>query len=121
MENQSTFSKIIKIIGAVASIIVGLILLVSPSDSVTAESMFIGTIALVCAVYIFNGLDKKQGRIVATVLFLLALYAFAKAFDLFDTSIIRRVAGGVGLVSGFILLLPFFTKKDKEDKEVVNS
>ena len=121
MENQSTFSKVVKIIGAVAAVIVGFILLISPSDSIAAESIFIGTISLVCGVYIFNGLDKTQGRIVATVLFLLALYAFAKAFDLFDTSIIRRVAGGVALISGFILLIPLFSKKeDSKDKTTDN-
>ncbi|MCA9350892.1 hypothetical protein KC874_04330 [Candidatus Saccharibacteria bacterium] len=115
MEENGTLNKVIKIIGAVAAIIIGLVLLVSPSDSLTAESIFIGVIALACGAYIWNGATKKQGMVIAMVLFLLALYAFAKAFELFDTVIIRRIAGGLGVLSGVILLLPVFMNRSKVD------
>ena len=115
MEENGTLNKVIKIIGAVAAIIIGLVLLVSPSDSLTAESIFIAVIALACGAYIWNGATKKQGMVIAMVLFLLALYAFAKAFELFDTVIIRRIAGGLGVLSGVILLLPVFMNRSKVD------
>lgn len=115
MEENGTLNKVIKIIGAVAAIIIGLVLLVSPSDSLTAESIFIGVIALACGAYIWNGATKKQGMVIAMVLFLLALYAFAKAFEPFDTVIIRRIAGGLGVLSGVILLLPVFMNRSKVD------
>ena len=115
MEENGTLNKVIKIIGAVAAIIIGLVLLVSPSDSLTAESIFIAVIALACGAYIWNGATNKLGMVIAMVLFLLALYAFAKAFELFDTVIIRRIAGGLGVLSGVILLLPVFMNRSKVD------
>ena len=123
MENNSSFNKVIKIIGAVATVIIGFVLLVSPSDSLTAESIFIGVIALACGVYIWNGASKKQGMVIATVLFLLALYAFAKAFELFDTVIIRRIAGGLGVLSGVLLLLPIIMnrKQNKQPEQFAES
>ena len=61
--------------------------------------------------------------VIATVLFLLALYAFAKAFELFDTVIIRRIAGGLGVLSGILLLLPIIMnrKKDKQPEKSTDS
>lgn len=114
MNENTSLSKVVKIVGAVAAIVIGLVLLVSPSDSLTAESIFIGVIALTCGAYIWNGATKNQGMIIAGVLFLLALYAFAKAFELFDTVLIRRIAGGLGILSGILLLLPVFTNKRAE-------
>ncbi|MBP9813324.1 hypothetical protein KBC51_02705 [Candidatus Saccharibacteria bacterium] len=123
MKENTSVGKVVKIIGAVAAIVIGFVLLFSPSDSLTAESIFIGVIALACGAYIWNGANKKQGMVIATVLFLLALYAFAKAFELFDTVIIRRIAGGLGVLSGILLLLPIIMnrKKDKQPEKSTDS
>lgn len=119
MKENKSLTKIVKIIGAVAAVVIGLVLLVSPSDSLTAESIFIGVIALVCGAYIWNGATKKQGMIIAGVLFLLALYAFAKAFELFDTVLIRRLAGGLGILSGILLMLPVFASSRAEKADSI--
>ena len=120
MKDNGALNKIVKIIGAIASVLIGGVLLLSASDSVMAESLFIGVIALACGAFVWNGSSPKQGKIIASVLLLLALYAFAKAFELFDTTIIRRLAGVFAIASGLILLIPIIagniSKNNSEDK-----
>ena len=106
MKENGALNKVVKIIGAIASLLIGCVLLLSSSDSIMAESLFIGVIALACGAFIWNGASPKQGKIIASVLLLLALYAFAKAFELFDTTIVRRIAGVFAIASGLILLIP---------------
>jgi uncharacterized membrane protein HdeD (DUF308 family) len=106
MENDTALIKVFKVIGAAAAVVIGGVLLLSPNNSTTAEAIFVGTIALVCGLYVVNGTTKKQGMIIAAVLFLLAVYSFAKAFEIFDTALIRRIAGGFAVVSGIILAIP---------------
>lgn len=116
MSDTSSIGKVTKIIGAIAAILIGLVLLFSASDSVVAEAIFVGTIVLVCGVYSVNGTSRKQGVVIATILFLLAAYLFAKAFNVFedfDSANIRRVAGIFSIVSGLILVIPIFRKKSE--------
>jgi uncharacterized membrane protein HdeD (DUF308 family) len=122
MKDNGPFSKVVKVIGAVASVLIGCVLLLSSSDSVMAESLFIGVIALACGAFVWNGASPKQGKIIACVLLLLALYAFAKAFELFDTTIIRRLAGVFAIASGLILLTPIIASatKNKNVKTTVD-
>ena len=52
MKDNGPFSKVVKVIGAVASVLIGCVLLLSSSDSVMAESLFIGVIALACGAFV---------------------------------------------------------------------
>lgn len=113
MKENGTLNKVVKIVGAIASVLIGGVLLLSSSDSVMAESLFIGVIALACGAFIWNGASPKQGKIIASVLLLLALYAFAKAFELFDTTIVRRIAGVFAIASGLLLLIPIIASASK--------
>jgi hypothetical protein len=116
MKENGVLNKIVKIVGAIASVLIGGVLLLSANDSVMAESLFIGVIALACGAFVWNGSSPKQGKIIASVLLLLALYAFAKAFELFDTTIIRRLAGVFAIASGLILLVPIVANNINKPK-----
>lgn len=126
MKENGALNKVVKIIGAIASLLIGGVLLLSSSDSIMAESLFIGVISLACGAFIWNGASPKQGKIIASVLLLLALYAFAKAFELFDTTIVRRIAGVFAIASGLILLLPIIinaskTKSIEQSEKIQNT
>ena len=116
MKENGALNKIVKIVGAITSVLIGGVLLLSANDSVMAESLFIGVIALACGAFVWNGSSPKQGKIIASVLLLLALYAFAKAFELFDTTIIRRLAGVFAIASGLILLVPIVANNINKPK-----
>jgi len=76
-----------------------------------ADGLFVGSIALVLAVYLWPGVSSGQVRIVAIVLVLLAIYAFVRGFGLLELTVIRQLGGITAIVSGVILALPFVRSK----------
>ena len=98
---------IVKLVVSVAAVIVGLFLVFGSTTPAIADGVFVGSIALVLAVYLWPGVTKGQARIIAIVLLLLAAYAFIRGFGLLELSVLRQLGGITAIVSGVILALPF--------------
>jgi hypothetical protein len=96
----------VRAIAAAAAIIVGIVLLVAPTTPAVADGLFVGSIALLLAIYVWPGLPGNTPRLVAIVLILLAAYAFVRGFGLLELSILRQLGGGAAILFGIILLVP---------------
>lgn len=97
----------VKLVVSIAAIIVGLFLVFGSTTPAVADGVFVGSIALVLAIYLWPGVTKGQARIIAIVLLLLAVYAFIRGFGLLELVVLRQLGGITAIVSGVILLLPF--------------
>ena len=106
-KKQSTFSVGLKLVVSAAAIIVGLFLVFGAATPVVADGVFVGSIALVLAVYLFSDVTRNQARVIAIVLLFIAAYAFFRGFGVLDGVFVRQLGGIVAIVSGVILLFPF--------------
>lgn len=97
---------VLRIIVSVLAIGVGLFLLLAPTAPAIADGVFVGSIALLLAVYIWPGLPANTARLVAIVLILLAAYAFIRGFGLLELAILRQIGGAAAVLSGLVLLIP---------------
>jgi len=104
---ESSLATGLRLVASATAIIVGLYLVFGSATSATADGLFVGSIALVLAIYLWPGVTLNQSRIVAVVLLLVAAYAFIRGFGLFELALIRQLGGITAIVSGVILLLPF--------------
>ncbi len=98
---------VVKLVVSVAAIAVGLFLVFGASTPAVADGVFVGSIALAGAIYLWPGVTLGQARTVSIVLILLAAYAFVRGFGLMDLVILRQLGGIAAIVSGVILLIPF--------------
>lgn len=103
----STTSTVVKLVVSVAAIVVGLFLVVAATSAPVADGVFVGSIAIVLAVYLWSGVSKSQSRIIAVVLLLVALYAFIRGFGALELAVVRQLGGITAIVIGVILALPF--------------
>lgn len=110
-KGSSSASTAVKLVVSVAAIVVGLFLVFGATTPAIADGVFVGSIALVLAVYLWSGVTVGQARIIAVVLALVALYAFVRGFGLLELAVIRQLGGITAIVSGVILLLPFVRAK----------
>jgi hypothetical protein len=106
VRETSAVSTAVKLIVSVAAIVVGLFLVFGATTPAVADGVFVGSIALVLAVYLWTGVTVGQGRVISVVLALVAAYAF-----------IRQLGGITAIVSGVILLLPFVRAQLAKRKE----
>ena len=104
-------SGIVKFVAAIAAVIVGLFLVFGATSAPVADAVFIGSIALVLAVYVWAGVTPRQAKIVSIVLLFVAAYAFVRGFGLLDLAFLRQLGGIAAIVSGVILGLPFVRSK----------
>lgn len=98
---------IVKLVVSVAAIVVGLFLVFGATTAPVADGVFVGSIALVLAVYLWPGVTLGQGRVIAVVLVLVAAYAFIRGFGALELAVVRQLGGITAIVSGVILALPF--------------
>jgi hypothetical protein len=110
-KGSGSASTAVKLVVSVAAIVVGLFLVFGATTPAIADGVFVGSIALVLAVYLWSGVTVGQARIIAVVLALVALYAFVRGFGLLELAVIRQLGGITAIVSGVILLLPFVRAK----------
>lgn len=106
-KTPSSTDTIVKLVVSIALIAVGLFLVFGATTPAIADGVFVGSIALVGAVYLWPGVTVGQARTVSIVLILLAAYAFVRGFGLMDLVILRQLGGIAAIVSGVILLIPF--------------
>ena len=103
----STVATITKLVVSVAAIAVGLFLVFGATSAPVADAVFVGSIAAVLAVYLWNGVTVGQARLISVVLVFVAAYAFVRGFSLLELTVFRQIGGITAIVSGVILLLPF--------------
>ena len=106
-KKPSAFATGAKLVVSAAAIIVGIFLVFGATTVVVSDAVFVGSIALVLAVYIWGGVTRNQARLVAVVLVFIAAYAFLRGFGVFELTFVRQLGGIVAIVSGVILLIPF--------------
>lgn len=117
VREPSAVSTAVKLIVSVAAIVVGLFLVFGATTPAVADGVFVGSIALVLAVYLWTGVTVGQGRVISVVLALVAAYAFIRGFGLLELALIRQLGGITAIVSGVILLLPFVRAQLAKRKE----
>ncbi|MDZ4045937.1 MAG: hypothetical protein U1E32_09180 [Rhodoglobus sp.] len=117
VRETSAVSTAVKLIVSVAAIVVGLFLVFGATTPAVADGVFVGSIALVLAVYLWTGVTVGQGRVISVVLALVAAYAFIRGFGLLELALIRQLGGITAIVSGVILLLPFVRAQLAKRKE----
>lgn len=117
VRETSAVSTAVKLIVSVAAIVVGLFLVFGATTPAVADGVFVGSIALVLAVYLWTGVTVGQGRVISVVLALVAAYAFIRGFGLLELALIRQLGGITAIVSGVILLLPFVRARLAKRKE----
>lgn len=115
--SASSTSTAVKLVVSIAAVIVGLFLVFGATTPAIADGVFVGSIALVLAVYLWPGITLNQGRIVAVVLILVAVYAFVRGFGLLELALIRQLGGITAIVSGVILALPFVRAQFAKNKK----
>lgn len=96
----------VRSIASLAAIAVGLFLVFGSTSPVVADAVFVGSIAIVLAVWLWPGATKGQSRVTSVVLVLLAAYAFVRGFEWLELSLLRQLGGITAIVAGVILLLP---------------
>lgn len=99
-------AQTIRIIASVAMIAVGVFLALGATSDGVADSIFVGSVAIALAIWLWPGASKGQARVVSIVLLLLAAYAFVRGFGLLELSLLRQLGGIALIVMGVILLLP---------------
>lgn len=104
---DSGVGSIVKLVVSIAAIIVGIVLVTGATSTALADGVFVGSIALVLAVYLWSGVTVGQARIIAAVLVLVSLYAFIRGFGALQLEVVRQLGGITAIVSGVILALPF--------------
>lgn len=96
----------VRSIASLAAIAVGLFLVFVNTPAALADAVFVGSIALLLAIWLWPGATKGQSRVIAVVLILLAAYAFVRGFEWLELSRLRQLGGITAIVMGVILLLP---------------
>jgi hypothetical protein len=106
-ERPSQAGVIAKLVVSIAAVAVGLFLVFGSTTPAVADGVFVGSIAVALAVYLWSGVTKNQARVVAVVLVLLAAYAFIRGFGLLELSALRQLGGITAIVIAIILAIPF--------------
>ena len=106
-ESKMSTGTVVKIVVSIAAIVVGLFLVFGATTPAIADGVFVGSIAIVLAVYLWPGVTMGQARTISIVLLLLAAYAFIRGFGLLDLAFLRQLGGIAAIVMGVILLAPF--------------
>ena len=106
-EKTSSTGTVVKMVVSIVAIVVGLFLVFGAATPAVADGVFVGSIALVLAIYLWPGVTQGQARTLAVVLLLVGVYAFIRGFGLLDLVVIRQLGGIAAIVIGVILLLPF--------------
>ena len=106
-KRPSGFATATKLVVSAAAIIVGVLLLFGVSPVLISDAIFVGSITLVLAVYLWGGVTRNQARLVSVVLLFVSAYAILRGFGVFELVFVRQLGGIVAIVSGIILLLPF--------------
>ena len=106
-EKNAVGGTAVKLVVSVAAIVVGLFLVFGAATPAVADGVFVGSIALVLAIYLWPGVTQGQARTLSVVLILVAAYAFVRGFGLLDLVLLRQLGGIAAIVIGVILLLPF--------------
>ncbi len=106
-EKTSSTGTVVKMVVSIVAIVVGLFLVFGAATPAVADGVFVGSIALVLAIYLWPGVTQGQARTLAVVLLLVGVYAFIRGFGLLDLVVIRQLGGIESIVIGVILLLPF--------------
>ena len=106
-EKPSQAGVIVKLVVAVAAIGVGVFLVFGSTTPAVADGVFVGSIAIALAVYLWSGVTKNQARVVAFVLLLLAVYAFVRGFGVLELATLRQLGGITAIVVGVVLAVPF--------------
>ena len=105
--HRSSVGTALQVIVSLAAIGVGLFLVFGAASGLVADAIFVGSIAVALAIYLWSGVTKGQSRIVAVVLLLVALYAFIRGFGVLELTVIRQLGGIAAIVSGVVLGIPF--------------
>ncbi len=106
-ESKNSTGAVVKLVVSIAAIVVGLFLVFGATTPAIADGVFVGSISLVLAIYLWSGVTAGQARTLAIVLILLAAYAFIRGFGLLDLAVLRQLGGIAAIVMGVILLIPF--------------
>lgn len=110
-EQKVSTGTVVKLIVSIAAIVVGLFLVFGAATPAVADGVFVGSIALVLAIYLWSGVTTGQARTLAIVLILLAAYAFIRGFGLLDLVVLRQLGGIAAIVMGVILIIPFLRER----------
>lgn len=105
--HRGTVGTVLQVIVSIAAIGVGLFLVFGAASGLVADAIFVGSIAVTLAIYLWSGVTAGQSRIVAIVLILVAIYAFIRGFGLLELTVIRQLGGIAAIVSGVVLIIPF--------------
>jgi hypothetical protein len=106
MATEKSTSSGVKIVAAVAAIVVGVFLVFFPSTPALADGIFVAALALAAAVFLWTGVTTAQARTVAIVLLVLAAYALIRGFGLLELNLLRQVGGIIAIGAGAVLLWP---------------
>jgi hypothetical protein len=99
-------AEVVRVVVSLAMIGVGLFLVFASTPDKVADAVFVASIALALAVWLWPGASKGQARVISLVLVLLAAYAVVRGFGLFELELLRRLGGITAIVMGVILLIP---------------
>lgn len=110
-EKKVSTGTVVKLIVSIAAIIVGLFLVFGAATPAIADGVFVGSIALVLAIYLWPGVTAGQARTASIVLVLLAAYAFIRGFGLIEFIVLRQLGGIAAIVMGVILIIPFLRER----------
>ena len=105
--HRGTVGTVLQVIVSIAAIGVGLFLVFGAASGLVADAIFVGSIAVTLAIYLWSGVTAGQSRIVAIVLILVAAYACIRGFGLLELTVIRQLGGIAAIVSGVVLIIPF--------------
>jgi hypothetical protein len=110
-ESKNSTGAAVKLVVSIAAIVVGLFLVFGATTPAIADGVFVGSISLVLAIYLWSGVTTGQARTLAIVLILLAAYAFIRGFGLLDLAVLRQLGGIAAIVMGVILIIPFLRER----------
>jgi len=110
-ESKNSTGAVVKLVVSIAAIVVGLFLVFGATTPAIADGVFVGSISLVLAIYLWSGVTTGQARTLAIVLILLAAYAFIRGFGLLDLAVLRQLGGIAAIVMGVILIIPFLRER----------
>ncbi|MBX3093452.1 MAG: hypothetical protein KF680_02760 [Cryobacterium sp.] len=99
-------AQLVRVVASAAMIGIGLFLVLGNTPEGVADGIFVGSISIALAIWLWPGASTGQARVVSIVLVLLAAYAFVRGFGLLELSLLRQLGGIAAIVMGVILLLP---------------
>lgn len=98
--------SVVKLVAAIAAIVVGVFLIFFPSTPALADGIFVAALALAAALFLWSGVTTAQARTVAIVLMVLAAYALIRGFGLLELTLLRQLGGILAIACGAVLAWP---------------